>query len=158
MTVGETETLAPDMSWTCLRPEPACLTTWPAWSSIIDRVVVVFSGTTLDRVVEQIVCGAGVPVAGMVGALAFSFFVGLARLGLGVAGAEGEAEGGLAAGRGGFDSSAARCCSRQLKQSLNESRWSARFLKATPTSKKDEGAKGVDIGVVARERGRCGQG
>lgn len=43
VTVGETETLAPEMSWTCFRPEPARPTTCPAWSSEIDSEAVVFS-------------------------------------------------------------------------------------------------------------------
>ena len=90
--------------------------------------------------------------------MAFSFFVGFALLGLGAAGAEGEVEGALAAGGEGFDSSAARRCSRRSKRPPNESKWSARFLKAKPTSWKDEGAKGADIGVAAGEQGRCGQG
>ena len=30
VTVGETETLAPEILWTCFRPELVCPTTWPA--------------------------------------------------------------------------------------------------------------------------------
>jgi hypothetical protein len=112
VTVGEIDTLADEMSWICLRPDPARPTTCPAMSSGMNMDRVVFSWATLaialSRVVERIWIGTGTPVEGVVvGALAFPFpFVGLA--GLGFAAAAGEEEGALAVEGVGLDSKAVR--------------------------------------------------
>ena len=63
--------------------------------------------------------------------MAFSFFVGLALLGLEAAGAEGEVEGALAAGEGGLVSSVSRRPSRASRRSESHLRIPARASKFT---------------------------